>query len=83
MNVRVQDLPLVSNISTYNKGHMTLAIRFGSHQRDNDQNYLSKVIIIIVIIIIRMYSLSDLGFSSNLIGPLSKQLSIINPLRSQ
>ena len=62
---------------------MTLAMRFGSHQRDNDQNYLSKVIIIIVIIIIRMYSLSDLGFSSNLIGSLSKQLNIINPLRSQ
>ena len=62
---------------------MTLVMRFGSHLRDNDQNYLSKVIIIIVIIIIRMYSLSDLGFSSNLIGSLSKQLSIINSLKSQ
>ena len=62
---------------------MTLVMRFGSHLRDNDQNYLSKVTIIIVIIIIRMYSLSDLGFSSNLIGSLSKQLSIINSLKSQ
>ena len=62
---------------------MTLTMRFGTHQRDNDQNYLSEVIIIIVIVIIRMYSLSDLGFSSNLIGSLSKQLSIINSLRSQ
>lgn len=76
-NIFLNKLHLVSDIFTLNKGYMTLAIRFSSPHRVRHATikiiYLTKVITIIMIIIIPMYSLSDLGFSSNLTGFLSKK----------
>ena len=56
-HIRLNELHSVSNIFTFNKGYMTTAMKFGSHYRDNNHNYLSIVILIIMIIIIRMYTL--------------------------
>ena len=77
-NILVNELDSVSNIFTFNKGYMTLAMSFGSHQPDNDHNYLSTVIIIVY-----MYSPSDLGFSSNLIGSLSKLSIMCDPNKTK
>ena len=64
---------------------MATAMRFGSNYnyRDNDHNDLSKVIVTIMILIIRMYSLSDLGFSSNLFGLLSKESIMRDPNKTK